>query len=98
MLGSVPQPVRITVRVSPGSARTAVAGPYRDGWKLNVRPLPERGKANDAVVRLLAEALSLPEHQIEIVAGRSARDKIVAIDGVTLDEVHAALARAGEGR
>ena len=97
MLERVKDAIRISVRVAPGSARTGVAGAYRDGWKLNVRPSPERGKANDAVVRLLADVLALPARQIEIVAGQSARDKIVAIEGITTDAVNAALARASEG-
>ncbi|HEX3807015.1 MAG TPA: DUF167 domain-containing protein [Gaiellaceae bacterium] len=96
MLERVMEAVRISVRVAPGSARTAVVGPYRDGWKLNVRPAPERGQANDAVVRLLAEVLALPARQIEIVAGQSGRDKLVAIEGATIDAVNDALARASE--
>ena len=84
--------VRIMLRASPGSSRTAVIGRYLDGWKVSVAAVPEGGKANEEVVRLLAEVLALPKRQITIVAGRSARTKIVEVDGLTLAAVHAALA------
>jgi uncharacterized protein len=81
------------LRVSPGSSRTAVIGRYLDGWKVSVAAVPERGKANEEIVRLLADVLALPRRQIAIVTG-SARTKIVEVDGLTLAAVDAALARA----
>jgi uncharacterized protein YggU (UPF0235/DUF167 family) len=48
---------------------------------------PENGKANDAVVRLLAEALSLPQGDIAIVSGHGARDKLVTLAGIGPDEI-----------
>ena len=88
------KPVRITVRVSPGSKTTAVVGPYLEGWKLRVTAVPESGKANDAVVRLLAELLSLPVQQVTIVAGHISRNKVVEINGLALDAVQRALTLA----
>jgi len=88
---------RIMLRVSPGSSRTAVTGRYLDGWKVSVAAVPERGKANEEVVRVLAEVLALPKRRIAVVAGRSSRTKIVEVDGLTLAAVDAALARACVG-
>jgi uncharacterized protein YggU (UPF0235/DUF167 family) len=45
-------------------------------------------------VRLLARTLSLPPNRVEIIAGHASRNKVVEIDGRSLDAVHAALARA----
>ena len=70
-------------------------GRYLDGWKVRVAAPPESGKANDAVVRLLAGVLSLPASHVKIVAGHASRNKIAEIEGLALDAVHAALARAG---
>jgi len=72
-------------------------GRYLDGWKVSVAAVPERGKANEEVVRVLAEVLALPKRRIAVVAGRSARTKIVEVDGLTLAAVDAALARACVG-
>ena len=87
-------PVRIMLRVSPGARRTAVIGRYLDGWKLSIAAVPERGNANEEIVRVLADVLALPKRQIAIVTGHSARTKIVEVDGLTLAAVDAALARA----
>ena len=98
MLGPMAKPVRISLRVSPGSSRTAVVGPYLDGWKLRVAAPPESGKANDAVVRLLADVLGLPVQRVAIVAGHASRSKVAEIDGLTFDAVQTALARvSGSG-
>jgi uncharacterized protein YggU (UPF0235/DUF167 family) len=43
---------------------------------------PEGGRANDAVVRLLAETLSVPRDAVRLVSGQSARDKIVELTGI----------------
>jgi uncharacterized protein len=86
--------VRITLRVSPGAKRAAVVGPYLDGWKVRVVAAPEDGRANDAVVRLLADVLSLPADRVTIVVGHSSRTKVVEIDGLAVEALNAALARA----
>lgn len=86
--------VRIALRVAPSSATAAVVGPYLEGWKLRIEAAPERGKANAAVVRLLAEVLSVPPGAVVVVAGHKSRNKVVQIEGVSLDAVNDALARA----
>jgi uncharacterized protein YggU (UPF0235/DUF167 family) len=73
---------RLRLRIAPGSRRPGIAGRYGDGWKLRVAPPPEDGRANDAVVALIAEALELPRAAVSIVSGHAGRDKIVALDGI----------------
>jgi len=71
-------------------------GPADDAvWKLRVVAAPERGKANDAVVELLAETLSLPRASVSIVSGSSSRDKIVELAGIAPAEIERRLATAG---
>jgi uncharacterized protein YggU (UPF0235/DUF167 family) len=48
---------------------------------------PEHGKANDAVLRLLAETLVLPRAQVTLVSGHGARDKVVELHGLDAEEV-----------
>ena len=73
---------RVRLRVSPGSGRAAIVGRYGDAWKVRVTAAPEHGRANDAVLRLLADALSLPRESLTIVSGHSGRDKIVELTGL----------------
>lgn len=61
---------------------------------MRVTAPPEGGRANDAVVRLLAEMLRLPRRDIAIVSGASGREKIVSLAGIGPDETERRLASA----
>ncbi len=74
---------RLRLRVAPGSGRSEIVGRHGDAWKVRVAAARERGQANDAVVRLLAEVLDVPGGSVELLAGRSSRDKIVGIQGLS---------------
>jgi uncharacterized protein (TIGR00251 family) len=78
---------RIALRVAPGAACAKVVGRHGAAWKVRVTAPPEDGKANDAVVRLLADALGVPSGDIAIVSGHGARDKLVALSGIGPDEI-----------
>ena len=69
-------------------------GRHGDAWKVRVTAPPEGGRANDAVVRLLAEMLRLPRRDIAIVSGASGREKIVSLAGIGPDETERRLASA----
>jgi uncharacterized protein (TIGR00251 family) len=85
---------RLRVRVSPRSRRAQVAGRVGEVWKLRVTAPAEGGRANDAVVRLLAETVDVPRRRVSLVAGHTAREKVVQLDGVEAAEVERRL----EGR
>jgi uncharacterized protein len=89
---------RLRVRVAPGAGAAAVVGRYGDAWKLRVTAPPERGRANDAVVALLADALGLRRDAVRLVSGGSARDKVVEVDGLTTSEAERRLALAERKR
>ena len=92
---------RLRVRVSPGSGRTLVVGRHGDAWKVRVGAAPEGGRANDAVLRLLADTLSLPRAAVRLVSGHAARDKIVELAGIAPAQTErrlASAAGAGHGR
>ena len=55
---------------------------------------PEGGKANDAVLRLLAERLDLPGKSLALVSGPSSRDKIVELFGIDTAEAERRLGRS----
>jgi len=85
---------RLTLRVSPGAARSVVVGRHGAGWKVRVAAPAEDGKANDAVIRLLADTLALPTRDVQIVSGRSSRDKTVELAGMPPAEIERRLAQA----
>jgi|SRR6516165_8198286 len=87
-------PTRIRFRVAPGAARSDVVGRHGAGWKVRVAAAPERGKANDALIVLLADVLPVGRSDVAVVSGLSSRDKIVAVSGIDAKEADEALARA----
>jgi hypothetical protein len=91
---------RIALRVSPNARRSAVVGPYGDGWKVRVAAAPEDGKANAELARLLAGVLSIAAREVRIVSGASSQNKIVELAGISPEDARDALARAvlGVGR
>ena len=88
---------RLRLRVVPGAARACIAGRHGEAWKLRVRQAPERGKANSAVLDLLSDALHVSRAQLELVRGGTARDKVVAVTGLSTEEAERRLASASEG-
>jgi len=88
---------RIEVRVHPGARRQRVGGRMADGsWRIEVQAAPEGGRANEAVVELLAEALGLRRGEVRVTAGQSSRRKRIEVDGLVDAEVEARLQRAAE--
>ena len=85
---------RLRLKVVPGARRSQVVGRLGESWKLRVHAAPERGRANDEVVALLAEILGLSQSQVRVVAGRTTRDKVVELSQITLDEAEQRLAAA----
>lgn len=77
----------ISVRVRPRASRDRVLG-MRDGaLRVSVTPPPHDGKANAALLGLLAETLGVAKSRLRVVRGRSSRDKVVVVDGLALEEV-----------
>lgn len=72
---------RLSLRVTPKASRNAVAAPEAAGGPLRVHvtTVPDGGKANAAVLRLLAKALGVPKSRLAIVQGARGRDKVVEI-------------------
>ena len=74
--------LELDIRVQPRASRNAIEV---DGERITVRvtALPESGKANDAVVSLLAKRLGVPKRSVQIVRGHKSRDKRISIEGVS---------------
>lgn len=87
----------LQVRVQPGASKDEVLGFQGEVLRLRVTATPDRGQANEAVVRLLAATLGIAKGRIAIVRGATARTKLVAFEGLSPEDVRAKLLR-GEQR
>jgi uncharacterized protein len=85
---------RVLFRVSPGARQSELVGRHGEGWKVRVAAAPEGGRANEEVLDLLAAELELPRRSLSIVAGHSAREKVVLLEGIDRAESERRLERA----
>ncbi len=73
---------RLSLKVVPGSSRDEIVGWLGDSLKVKVKAPPEKGRANEAVVALLAERLGVDASTISVVSGHGSPAKIVTINGL----------------
>jgi len=81
--------------VTPAAGRDALLGWQGDVLRLSVAAPAERGKANEAALRLLSAALGLPRQRLRIVRGHTSRQKVIAIEGLDEAQARARLDVAG---
>ncbi|WP_339778197.1 DUF167 family protein [uncultured Thalassospira sp.] len=84
--------VRLCLRLTPKASRNSVGGAQEDAdgqnrLKATVTTVPENGKANDALVKLLAKTAKWPKSAITIVSGHTDRNKVLTISGDTVQIV-----------
>ena len=73
---------RLTVKVVPGSSRDQIVGWLGDALKIKVTAPPEKGRANEAVMEMLAERLGLPADAVAVASGHSSPSKVITIAGM----------------
>lgn len=89
-------PVRLAVHVTPKAGRDGVGGWRGSELQVFVRSAPEEGKANAAVCRALAEALSVPPRGVRVVRGHTSRHKMLEVDGADAAALRAAFGEPPE--
>jgi len=88
--------VELQLKVVPGASRSRVVGLLGNALKIQVAAPAEKGKANAAVIELLARTLRVGLKEIELVRGESQPRKTVRVRGISVDAARAALdARRG---
>jgi len=81
----------ISLRVTPSASADALVGWQGDVLRLHVAAPAQRGKANEAVLRLLAAALGIERRRLRIVRGATSRQKVVWVDGLDEADIRARL-------
>jgi uncharacterized protein (TIGR00251 family) len=88
----------LPVRAQPGARKAGVLGEQNGALKVAVTAPPEDGRANQALVEALRELLALKRSQVELISGRTSRDKRFLIRGVTRAELEKRLALLMEAK
>jgi uncharacterized protein (TIGR00251 family) len=81
----------LSVRIHPGARKNAVTGIHDEALKISLTTPPVDGRANEALVAFLGDALRIPKARITIVVGALNRSKTLRITGKSAAEVRAAL-------
>ena len=84
---------RVRVRLSPRSAADAILGKEDGVYRIKVKAPPLEGRANRALIALVAKTLRVPKRDVEIAGGERSRDKTLCIRGLSPEEVEERLSQ-----
>lgn len=88
MFQEINEGIIFKVKVIPKASRSEIVGWENDELKVRLAAIPDKGKANEELIRLLASVLDIGKSHVRIVQGQTSRHKRVCISGITLIEIH----------
>jgi uncharacterized protein len=74
----------LTLHVQPGAKRSEIVGLHGDALKIKLAAPPIEGRANEALLRFIADTFDVPLRNVELKQGEQSRHKVVAIQGSTI--------------
>lgn len=83
--------VILTLKIVPGSSKTALCGVLDGMLKIKVAAPPEKGKANKAVIAFLAKVLGIKKGDLTLVSGQTSPVKQVQVQSLTAQQIQEAL-------
>jgi uncharacterized protein (TIGR00251 family) len=86
--------VLLNVHAQPGARREGLTGEHGGALRVAVNAPPDKGKANAAILQVLAGALGLKPSQIALIAGETSRRKRVLLAGLTVEDAARRIAAA----
>ncbi|HBR96178.1 MAG TPA: DUF167 domain-containing protein [Gammaproteobacteria bacterium] len=82
---------RLSVKAVPGASQDKIVGWYGDALRVRVAAPADKGRANAALIALLAQALGLPRGAVVLVSGSSSPRKVFEVQGLSSNEIQARL-------
>ena len=79
--------ITLTLHIQPGAKKTETAGLHGDALKIRLAAPPVEGKANEALIKFIAEALKLPKSAVNLKSGQTSRRKVLEVQGATTEAV-----------
>jgi uncharacterized protein (TIGR00251 family) len=84
--------ITLTLHIQPGAKNTEFAGLHGDALKIRLAAPPVDGKANEALVKFIAETLGLPKSAVLLKSGQTSRRKVVEVSGSRVAAIEGFLA------
>jgi uncharacterized protein (TIGR00251 family) len=79
--------ITLTLHIQPAAKKTEFAGLHGDALKIRLAAPPVDGKANEALIKFIAETLGLPKAAVNLKSGQSSRRKVIEVCGATTEAV-----------
>ena len=73
--------ITLTLHIQPGAKKTEFAGLHGDALKIRLAAPPVDGKANEALIKFVAETLKLPKSAVNLKSGQTSRRKVLEVSG-----------------
>ena len=73
--------ITLTLHIQPGAKKTEFAGLHGDALKIRLAAPPVDGKANEALIKFVAETLKLPKASVMLKSGQTSRRKVLEVSG-----------------
>ncbi len=72
--------MKYTIKIKPNANENKIMEQHDDFLKIKIRAIPEKGKANNALIKFLSKYFEIPKSNIKIIKGETSRNKIVEIE------------------
>jgi hypothetical protein len=82
-----PDGASFAVKLRPRAKKNAITGEIGDALKVSVTAPPIEGRANEACIEFLANALKVPRSSVSIVSGETRRTKVIRVTGLSREEL-----------
>ena len=79
--------ITLTLHIQPGAKKTEFAGLHGDALKIRLAAPPVDGKANEALIRFIADTLALPKSAVCLKSGQTSRRKVLEVTGALPEQV-----------
>ncbi len=79
--------ITLTLHIQPGAKKTEFAGLHGEALKIRLAAPPVDGKANDALLRFVADRLQLPKSAVSLKSGQTSRHKVLEVTGSSPEAV-----------
>lgn len=77
--------MRVAIRVSPNASMNQVVFSEKEPISIRLKSAPVDGKANQELIRFLSKRLSIPQKNFTIIQGKSSKNKLLGIEGLSED-------------
>ena len=77
--------ITLALHLQPGAKRSGISGLHGNALKIRLAAAPIEGRANEALLKFIAELFGVPLRQVELKQGGQSRHKVVAITGSAID-------------